>query len=197
MFTGIVEEVARIAQVRAIPGGKRFRVEAACTDAIERGDSVSLNGICLTAEQVVGGVGTFAVSAIAETLRRTTAGAWRSGSRIHLERALAATSRLGGHLVQGHVDGMARVMRAGREGCEFLLVLQLTAPLRRYVVSKGSLAVNGVSLTVGDLRGGLCRLHIIPETLDRTLIGSYRPGERVNLEVDIVAKYVEALTHTP
>lgn len=203
MFTGIVEEVARIAQIQAFRGGRRFRVEASCAGAVHPGDSVSLSGVCLTVETPRSGTGMaetrrsstgmLTVSAVEETLRRTTAGRWRPGSRVHLERALQAAGRLGGHLVQGHVDAVARIVRAGREGREFVLCLRLPAAFRQYVVVKGSLAVDGVSLTVGALSGGLCRLYIIPETLERTLIGSYRPGGQVNLEVDVVAKYVESM----
>jgi riboflavin synthase len=194
MFTGLVEEVAKITQVRSFSGGRRFELEAACGGQIDRGDSVALDGVCLTAEATDARTSRLWVAAVTETLRRTTAGSWRRGAGVHLERAVLAGGRLGGHLVQGHVDGVATVLRAGRAGREFVLALRLPRPLRRYLVSKGSLAVNGVSLTVGSLSGSTCRLFIIPETLERTLIGRYRPGQKVNLEVDLVAKYVEALS---
>lgn len=193
MFTGIVEELAHLEQVKPFAGGRRIVIAAACADEVRPGDSIALNGICLTAETVRRGPGRIVVSAVSETLRRTTAEGWVRGKRLHLERALAADGRFGGHIVQGHIDGVARVLKVGREGNEFVLTLQIPEALRRYVVRKGSLTVDGISLTVGDLQGGHCRLYIIPETLTRTLVGSYRPGERVNLEVDLVAKYVEAM----
>ncbi len=196
MFTGIVEEVGEIRDIRPFPGGKRFTISAEFTrDNLGGGDSICVNGCCLTAEEIDREKGLFVVSAIEESLRRTNAGSWSRGLGVHLERALPAAGRFDGHIVQGHVDGVASVTRAGREGREFVLSIQLPAALRRYVVAKGSLAINGVSLTVGELRGGLCRLFIIPETINRTRIGQYRAGEKVNLEVDIIAKYVESLTN--
>jgi len=196
VFTGIVEEIGTVSQVAPFPGGKRFTLAAAfARGGLGLGDSISVNGCCLTAEEIDSGQGTFVVSAVEESLRRTNAGSWQRGTKVHLERALPAAGRFDGHIVQGHIDGIAGVLRAGREGREFVLSIQLPENLRRYVVSKGSIAVNGVSLTVGELRGGLCRLFIIPETLNRTQIGQYRAGEKVNVEVDLIAKYVESLTN--
>ncbi len=193
MFTGLIEEVGRITAVQPQPGGKRFAIEAHLATEMELGDSLAVNGVCLTAERIEMQRDRVVVSAVTETLRRSTAGRWRPGTRVHLERALQAGARLGGHLMQGHVDGVARVIRAGREGRDFILALRIPPGLRRYIVSKGSLAVDGMSLTVGDLRAGACRLYIIPETLSRTVVQSYRPGDPVNIEVDLVAKYVESL----
>jgi riboflavin synthase len=200
VFTGIVETIGTIEGVTPFPGGKRFTVSAAFAAAaaddrarLTGGASVAFNGVCLTAETINFDKGCFTVSAVEETLRRTSAGSWRRGSQVHLERALPADGRFDGHIVQGHVDGTGAVVKAGLEGREFVLAVQIPEALRRYVVAKGSLAVNGVSLTVGLLNRGLCRLFIIPETLERTLIGSYRAGEKVNLEVDLIAKYVESL----
>ena len=193
MFTGIVEETAQVTQVRATASGRRFWIAARCAAEVKPGDSVALDGICLTAEAMSAAEGTLVLCAMEETLRCTTAGGWRRSTRLHLERAMPAGGRFDGHLVQGHIDGVAAVVRCGRRGRDFILSLRLPQGLRRYVISKGSLAVNGVSLTVGELRGGLCLLYIIPETLVRTLIGSYRAGSKVNLEVDLIAKYVEHL----
>ncbi len=193
MFTGLVAEIGCILARQTFAGGARLVISASMGSQLEPGESVAVNGVCLTAEGVDRPAGTFTVAAVAETLRRTTAGGWRRGTRVHLERAVRAADRLGGHLVQGHVDGVARVVRAGREGREFVLALAIPEALRRYVVDKGSLAVDGISLTVGQTKGGLCRLYIIPETLSRTLVASYRPGARVNIEVDQLAKYVESL----
>ncbi len=193
MFTGIIEDLARVGAVRTSPGRRRFLIEADCVRQVAAGDSLALNGVCLTAEAGDRRERGVWVSAVEETLRRTTAGSWRRGRRLHLERALAADGRFGGHIVQGHVDGLGRVMRIGREGREFILSVLVPPDLRRYVVSKGSLAVDGISLTVGRLQGGLARLYIIPETLERSLVSEYRTGDRVNLEVDLVAKYVESM----
>jgi len=194
MFTGLIEEIGRLVAVRPCAAGARLVIAARLAPEVRPGDSVAVHGVCLTAEQIDAAASTFTVVAVAETLRRTTAGEWRRGTRLHLERALLATDRLGGHMVQGHVDGVASVVRAGREGSDHVLALAIPEALRRYVVVKGALAVDGISLTVGALRGGLCRLYIVPETLARTLVAGYRPGTRVNIEVDLVAKYVESLS---
>jgi riboflavin synthase len=197
MFTGLIEEIGTVIAARPFAGGKRFEIAApGIAPELSRGDSVACHGLCLTVEGVDAGRGRFTVAAVAETLRRTAAGSWRAGDRVHLERALAAGGRFGGHLVQGHIDGVASVVRAGLRGREHALTLRVPAGLARYVVPQGSLAVDGVSLTVASQPAGLCRLAIIPETLTRTLIGSYRPGKRVNIEVDLVGKYVEALART-
>jgi riboflavin synthase len=193
MFTGLVEEIGRVVALRPFQGGARVTIAAAMAPEVGPGDSVAVSGVCLTAERVDPSAGTFTAAAVAETLRRTTAGSWRAGTRVHLERALRAGDRLGGHFVQGHVDAVANVVWAGREGGEHVLAIAIPGALRGYVVAKSSLAIDGVSLTVGALRGGLCRLYIIPETLARTLVGGYRAGTRVNIEVDPVAKYVESL----
>jgi len=193
MFTGLIEGIGLVTARRAHSGGVRLTIAAPMAAEIRAGDSVAVNGVCLTAEQTDSAGRTFTAAAVAETLRRTTADAWGRGTRVHLERAIRTADRLGGHLVQGHVDGVARVVRAGRAGRDFVLALAVPEGLRRYVVDKGALAVDGISLTVGSARGGLCRLYIVPETLARTLVAGYRPGARVNIEVDLVAKYVESL----
>jgi len=193
VFTGLVAEVAAIERVASFAGGRRFHVSASCARDLQRGESVALNGVCLTVEREGVAAGSFAASAVEESLQRTTAGRWRERSRVHLERALAVGDRFGGHIVQGHVDGVARVMRCGRAGRSFVLAVQLPPELRRYVVAKGSLAIDGVSLTVASLKETILQVAIIPETLERTLIGSYRPGDVVNIEVDVVGKYVETL----
>jgi riboflavin synthase len=192
MFTGLIEEIGTVIEARAVAGGRRFRVSApGIARELTPGESVACNGVCLTVERCADGA--FTTTAVQETLRRTTAGRWRHGSRLHLERALRADGRLGGHLVQGHVDGIGRVVQAGSLRSEFALTVRVPAALRRYLVAKGSLAVDGVSLTIGELRGDACRLFLIPETRVRTRLAHVRPGEPVNLEVDITAKYIEAL----
>ncbi|MBM3316521.1 MAG: riboflavin synthase [Candidatus Eisenbacteria bacterium] len=194
MFTGLIEEIGTLLETRAFPGGRRLRFSAPATaGGLSAGDSIACNGVCLTVEASDARAGRFAAAAVAETLRRTTAGGWRPGARIHLERALRADGRLGGHWVQGHVDGLGRVVRCGRRGQDQTLAIAVPAGLARYLAAKGSLAVDGVSLTVGALRGAICELYIVPETCARTLLARLRPGARVNLEVDILAKYTEAL----
>ena len=198
MFTGLIQEIGTIRAVRPFASGTRFEVHApGMAGALATGESVACDGLCLTVERIDRERASFEVAAVRETLRRSSAGRWRPGRTLHLERALAAGARFGGHLVQGHVDAAATVARAGRAGGEFLLTVRIPRDLVRYVVPKGSLAVDGVSLTVAAVEGSLCRLAIIPETLARTRIGSYRPGERVNLEVDLIGKYVESFTRPP
>ncbi|MFH1143112.1 MAG: riboflavin synthase [Candidatus Eisenbacteria bacterium] len=195
MFTGLIEEIGRLRAVRPFPGGRRLEIGApALTPLLTHGESVACHGLCLTVERIDTARGCFEVAAVAESLKRSTAGQWRVGQKLHLERALAAGARLGGHLVQGHVDGVGRVMRIGPARGSTLLVLRLPRELLRYVVLKGSLAVDGVSLTVASMNGPQCGLAIIPETLARTRIGAYRPADRVNIETDLVGKYVESLT---
>ena len=193
MFTGLIEEIGTIAGVRPFAGGRRFEIRApGMVPGLATGESIACDGVCLTVERIDDARASFAVAAVRETLRRSSAGCWRSGRQVHLERALAAGDRLGGHIVQGHVDAVVPVVRAGRVGREFRLAVRVPADLAGHVVAKGSVAIDGVSLTVAAREGALCRIAIVPETLARTRIGGYRPGDRVNLEVDVIGKYVES-----
>jgi riboflavin synthase len=186
MFTGIVEEVGRI----TARDGLRLSVACGLGD-LGIGDSIAVNGVCLT---VVGlEAGTFAAELSEETLARTSLGTLAEGSPVNLERPVVAGGRLGGHVVQGHVDGTGTVKALDpREGS---LVMWIEAPdaLRRYLVEKGSVAVDGVSLTVAGLQGGAFCIALIPHTLTETTLSDKAPGDIVNLEVDILAKYVESL----
>jgi riboflavin synthase len=194
MFTGLIQATGTLREARAFAGGRRFVIEAgAIVAGLRPGDSIACDGICLTVEEVDPAAATFRVAAVAATLRRTTAGAWRRGHRVHLEPALAAGDRLGGHWVQGHVDGVARIVRAARVRGAFELWCQPPATLARYIVGQGSLALDGVSLTVASRRGALFAVALVPETLARTRLGALRAGDRVNLEVDLLAKYVESI----
>ena len=194
MFTGLIEETGTVREARVFAGGRRFVIEApALAEGLRIGDSIACDGVCLTVEGSDPAAGTFRVAAVEATLRRTTAGGWGRGRRVHLERALAAGDRLGGHWVQAHVDGVARVVRIVRAGGGRELWLQPPASLARYIAAQGSLALDGVSLTVAARRGPLCVVALVPETLARTRLGACRPGDRVNLEVDLIAKYVESL----
>ena len=191
MFTGLVAGTGTVGAAEHGPEGTRLRVATPLAAELSQGDSVAVNGVCLTAVEV-GGDG-FAADVIAETLRRSSLGPLREGDRVNLELPLRASDRLGGHMVQGHVDATGTVESATDEG--FARVLRIEAPsaLLRYVVEKGSIAVDGVSLTVAEVDEEGFSISLIPETLERTTLGSMAPGSPVNLEVDLLAKYVEKL----
>ena len=203
MFTGIVEELGRVVRLETVEDSARLTVEApTVTQDVNLGDSVSVNGCCLTVTAVQGS--TFTADLMAETLTRTTLGSQAPGDPVNLERALRASDRLGGHIVQGHVDATAEVLDHHRGEHWDLLRIGLPQEIARYVAVKGSVALDGVSLTVVDVvdasnaspapgAGASLSVGLIPETLRRTTLGSRRPGERVNLEVDVLAKYAERL----
>jgi riboflavin synthase len=189
MFTGLVEELGRVEDVVPRPGGRRLRIAAArvMQDAA-RGDSIAINGCCLTMVELA--PADFTVEAVPETLARTTLGALEPGEPVNLERAMRFDQRLGGHLMQGHVDGVGEVRAVVEEGEGRRVALAVPEGLRRYVAEKGSIAVDGVSLTVAALVPGGCEIAYIPHTLAVTVAGNYAPGRRVNLEVDLIARYV-------
>ena len=206
MFTGIVEELGRVVRLETVEDSARLTVEApTVTQDVSLGDSVSVNGCCLTVAAVHGS--TFTADLMAETLTRTTLGSQAPGDPVNLERALRASDRLGGHIVQGHVDATAEVLDHHRGEHWDLLRISLPQEIARYVAVKGSVALDGVSLTVVDVvdasstldvapvpgAGASLSVGLIPETLRRTTLGTRRPGERVNLEVDVLAKYAERL----
>ena len=206
MFTGIVEELGRVVRLETVEDCARLTVEApTVTQDVSLGDSVSVNGCCLTVTAVHGS--TFTADLMAETLTRTTLGSQAPGDPVNLERALRASDRLGGHIVQGHVDATAEVLDHHRGEHWDLLRIGLPQEIARYVAVKGSVALDGVSLTVVDVvdaphapdvspapgAGASLSVGLIPETLRRTTLGTRRPGERVNLEVDVLAKYAERL----
>jgi riboflavin synthase len=193
MFTGLVEEIGRVAELRPTAAGARLRVAAATVlEGLAIGDSVAVSGACLTAVEV--GADGFTVECVAETLRRTAIGDLAEGSPVNLERALPADGRLGGHIVQGHVDGTGRVRSAVPEGESVVLEVEAPPELLRYVVEKGSIAVDGVSLTVAGRLADAFSIALIPHTMTATTLDAGALGRRVNLEVDLVAKYVEALS---
>lgn len=206
MFTGIVEELGRVVRLETVEDSARLTVEApTVTQDVNLGDSVSVNGCCLTVTAVHGS--TFTADLMAETLTRTTLGSQAPGDPVNLERALRASDRLGGHIVQGHVDATAEVLDHHRGEHWDLLRIGLPQEIARYVAVKGSVALDGVSLTVVDVvdapstldvapvpgAGASLSVGLIPETLRRTTLGTRRPGERINLEVDVLAKYAERL----
>lgn len=187
MFTGLIEATGKVVTMRRSSRGGRLTI-ASPLEGLDIGESVSVNGACQTVAEL--GRGSFSCDVLPETLRVTNLGDLRSGSAVNLERALGADARLGGHIVNGHVDGVGKVTRVIRDP----LGIEIDAgrELGRYMVSKGSVAVDGVSLTIGpDPSGGRFRVFIIPHTWDSTTLGKARPGSRVNIEVDILAKYVE------
>ncbi|UGQ13047.1 riboflavin synthase [Yinghuangia sp. ASG 101] len=199
MFTGIVEELGEIVAVEQLGDSARLTVRGPLVTAGARhGDSIAVNGVCLTVvdEKIDPVDATFTADVMAETLRRSSLGALAAGSRVNLERPMALGGRLGGHLVQGHVDGMGAIIsRTPGEHWE-VVEISLPAELARYVVDKGSITVDGISLTVVDAGADRFTVSLIPTTLALTTLGVKRPGDPVNLEVDVIAKYVERLqTH--
>jgi riboflavin synthase len=192
MFTGLVEAVGRVRRVAPGTGATRLTIETDLPVASMRdGESVAVDGVCLTVARRKGNA--FEADAVAETLMRTTLGALRAGDGVHLERSLAVGDRLGGHLVQGHVDAVAKVLALRRRGDDVRLTIALPAALRGLVAAKGSIAVHGVSLTVSAVQGRSFEVALIPETLVRTKLGGLKPGQGVNLEADVIARYLESL----
>ncbi len=192
MFTGIVREVGRVESATGGEGGLRLVVRAPETAASTAlGDSVSVNGVCLTTVAVEDG--TLSFDAVPETLRRSSLGRVGAGAPVNVEPALRAGEPLGGHVMQGHVDGIGRVRALEAEGEGSRLEIEAAPELTRYLVEKGSVAVEGVSLTVASLDDSAFAIALVPHTLAATTLGSLAPGDAVNLEVDILAKYIERL----
>jgi riboflavin synthase len=191
MFTGIVQGMGRVAALERSADGARVRIETPLVSELAPGDSIAINGVCLSAASLENG--SFTADAMNETLARSSLGALTVGSEVNLELPLRASDRLGGHVVQGHVDGVGRVASVTEDGFARRLRVDAAPELLRYVIEKGSIAVNGVSLTVTGLDGGSFTVSLIPETLKRTNLGQAGPGDKVNLEVDLLAKYVEKL----
>ena len=191
MFTGLVADLGRVVDVAATGDGVRLRVESAVAGELQAGDSVAVNGVCLTATAV--DAGAFTADVMNETLRRSSLAEVTAGGRVNLELPLRAQDRLGGHVVQGHVDGIGSVASAEEDGFARVVTIKAPAGLLRYVVEKGSIAVDGVSLTVASVTADTFAVSLIPETLERTNLGAAAPGTPVNLEVDVLAKYVEKL----
>jgi riboflavin synthase len=191
MFTGLVQDRGHVEAVDQTDEGARVRVRTGLGTQIDDGDSVAVQGVCLTATAVHHEV--FTADVMAETLRRSTLGALAAGAPVNLELPLRATDRLGGHVVQGHVDGVGEVVAVGDEGFSRRVWIEPPPELLRYVVQKGSIAVAGVSLTVAEVTDDRFAVALIPETLERTTLGTAAPGDRVNIEVDVLAKHVEKL----
>jgi riboflavin synthase len=195
VFTGLVADLGTVDAVESTSDGVRLRVGSALAGELREGDSVAVNGVCLTATEVAGRG--FAADVMHETLRRSSLADAAPGTRVNLELPLRAQDRLGGHVVQGHVDGVGAVSATEDDGFARVVTIEAPPALLRYVVEKGSIAVDGVSLTVASVTADTFSVSLIPETLERTNLGGAAPGTPVNLEVDVLAKYVEKLVTVP
>jgi riboflavin synthase len=191
MFTGLVEDIGEVESLETSGEGARLRIATPLGAEISPGDSVAVNGVCLTATEA--DASGFAAEAINETLRVTSLGPLQQGDRVNLELPLRASDRLGGHVVQGHVDGTGEISAAEPDGFARRLRLRVEPELLRYVVERGSIALDGVSLTVSGLGEDWLEVSLIPETLERTNLDDARPGQRLNIECDVLAKHVERL----
>ncbi len=193
MFTGIIQAIGEIQRLEPRGGDVRLRVGVGAL-ALEQatiGDSIAVNGVCLTAVDLAGG--TFAADVSRETLSLTSLGGLSPGAPVNLEQALTLATPLGGHLVSGHVDGLGEVMEIREDGRSWRLRIRAPDELARYIAAKGSIAIDGTSLTVNSVDGAVFSLNVVPHTLKATIIGGYRVGARVNLEVDLIARYLERL----
>jgi riboflavin synthase len=191
MFTGLVQDLGQIAHIERSEQGARLTVRSTLVGELHEGDSVAVNGVCLTATSL--GPDSFDAEVMNETLQRSSLQDADTGGEVNLELALRASDRLGGHMVQGHVDGVGTVGNVVQDGFARRVTIQAPEDVLRYVVSKGSVAIDGVSLTVTECDDASFTVSLIPETLERTNLGRAQPGTRVNLEVDVLAKYVEKL----
>lgn len=195
MFTGIIEEVGRIGSIEHHTGGAKIRIAArVATEGTHDGDSISVNGVCLTALEVT--ESSFSADASRETLDRSTLGSLNVNSPVNLERAVTPATRLGGHIVQGHVDGRGTFISAEKSGVFWTVKIGFPPEMAKYFVYKGSVAVEGISLTIAKLESDSFDIAIIPKTWDMTNLSSLQPGDSVNLEADVIAKYVERIMLT-
>ena len=191
MFSGLVQDLGRVESIDVGQEGARIRLGTALASDIAPGDSVAVNGCCLTATEVE--AGSFTADAMRQTLNLTSLGELEPGGQVNLELALRADQRLGGHIVQGHVDGTAKVIDMRPDGFSLRLRVSLPEELSRYVIPQGSITVEGVSLTVADRGEDWSEVALIPETRERTSLGTLEVGSTVNIECDVIAKYVERM----
>jgi riboflavin synthase len=191
MFTGLIADLGEVQALARDDEGATLTIASSLAGELGVGDSIAVNGVCLTATEVM--PDGFRAQAMNETLARSSLGALQAGARVNLELPLRADGRLGGHIVQGHVDGAGIVRELRQEGFSRVLVVDVEPELARYLVEKGSVAVDGVSLTISAIDERAFAVSLIPETLARTTLGTARAGDRVNLEVDVLAKHVERL----
>jgi riboflavin synthase len=191
VFTGLIADLGTVAALDRDDDGATLRIESTLASGLAEGDSIAVNGVCLTAVDVSDSG--FRAQAMNETLERSSLGGLCDGSRVNLELALRAQDRLGGHVVQGHVDGTGTIAAIRQEGFSRVVAVEVQPRLARYLVEKGSVALNGVSLTVSALSDDQLEVSLIPETLERTNLGEAQRGDTVNIEVDVLAKHVERL----
>jgi riboflavin synthase len=191
VFTGLIQDVGTVESVDSGADGARMRIATSLGAEIAPGDSVAVNGVCLTT--TTADAGGFETEAVNQTLKVTSLGGLDAGSRVNLELAMKASDRLGGHIVQGHVDGVGEVASVAGDGFAKRVRVALDRGLTRYVVGKGSIALDGVSLTVATAGDDWLEVSLIPETLERTTLGEAAPGRKVNVECDVIAKHVERL----
>jgi riboflavin synthase len=191
LFTGLVQDLGRIVSADQSDDGAKVTVQTELAGELSEGDSVAVNGVCLTATEV--GEGSFTADVMNETLARTSLAAIRPGAGVNLELPLRPSDRLGGHVVQGHVDGLGTIVEVRDDGFSRGIRVEVSPELLRYVVSKGSIALDGVSLTVMEIGESWFTVSLIPESLERTNLGEAGPGTKCNVEVDVLAKYVERL----
>ena len=191
MFTGLVAAIGAVERIESDPAGARISIASELAGELAEGDSIAVSGVCLTATGLRAGA--FDADVMNQTLELTSLGELNAGARVNLEPALRATDRLGGHIVQGHVDAVGRVSELIDDGFARRVRVELPGDLQRYVVERGSIALDGVSLTVAALDGGTIEVSLIPETLERTTLGDAAVGARINVEVDVIARHAERL----
>ena len=192
MFTGIIESLGKVESVQSVGGDVRLRIgtELDMSD-VHLGDSIATNGICLTV--IEWGENWYAADVSRESLNRTTLGTWKVGPRVNVEKAMLPTTRFGGHIVSGHVDAVGEITVVREDARSIYYEVTAPAEIAKYLAEKGSVTVDGISLTINHLRGNIISLNLIPHTADRTNIGTWKTGVKVNLEVDVLARYIERL----
>lgn len=191
MFTGIIEDIGSIASIKKSGGKWEFHVKTVLADGnLREGDSVAIDGVCLTATRV--GDGGFYADASLETLNVTTLTEKKTGTKVNVERAMSADGRFGGHFVMGHVDAIGTIVDMRKAGDSVRISVEIPADIARYIVKKGSVAIDGISLTVNDQRNNIFTVNVIPFTVSKTTLGEKNPRDKVNIETDIVGKYIES-----
>ena len=193
MFTGIIESLGHIESIEEVEGDARFWINTGKMDMsdVKLGDSIAMNGVCLTAIELTDSA--YCADVSGETLDKTSLASLQSGSQVNLEKALTPSTRLGGHLVSGHVDGLGQIVARSEQARSIQFVIKAPTELAKYIAMKGSITVDGVSLTVNKVDGAQFELNIVPHTLSETIMSVYQPGHQVNLEVDLIARYLERL----
>ncbi|MEZ2901178.1 riboflavin synthase [Acinetobacter terrestris] len=192
MFTGIIESLGKVESLQSVGGDVRLRIGTSLDMSdVHLGDSIATNGICLTV--IEWGENWYAADVSRESLNRTTLGSWKVGQRVNVEKAMLPTTRFGGHIVSGHVDAVGEITAVREDARSIYYEVTAPAEIAKYLAEKGSVTVDGISLTINHLRGNIISLNLIPHTAERTNIGTWKTGAKVNLEVDVLARYIERL----